>query len=98
MLTEEEKTAAKSARYFSADHWGKGEYGWPAALVAQLRGAIFVSSGKGKCWGPKDGQSSIILYDALTEVEEWLGFDPTTERYCNALPRLRNRIFERATY
>ena len=98
MLTEEEKKAAKTARFFESEWWGKGKYGWPAALVAQLRNATFVSLGRGKYWRPENEQSRRIVYSALREIEEWLGFDSTTEAYCDALPRLRKRIFERATY
>ena len=94
-LNEQERQAARNAQWFSGGKsFGRGDKLCPIGQVAQCRGAKFRRSRYG--WLneyilPKDATTPI------SDVIEWLGF-PSFEAFLLALPKERERIFERATY
>ena len=97
MLTEKEKEAARSSRYFGGWRWGKyGNLG-PAGLVAQLRGVTFSTDDDGIMTADhvvgRDGAE--IAVDALLDITSWLEYQ-SVSTYFDDLLLLREKIFERA--
>jgi hypothetical protein len=98
MLTESEKFAVRTARYFGP-HWGTTNLGFtPEAIVAQLRGARFDEANGAYFNRIEDGigAEKDPLLSATADVADWLGLDPIemTQAFLMHGPRL----FTRARY